>query len=145
MKTGILCIACCMSFVCAIGCNRLPKPPEGMPELTDCTVVVTFGGEKMEGVSVLFQPKVKEENNWAAGGQTDSEGKAVMKTAAYYDGVAPGEYTISFQKVEPDGMGPGRSLIPLKYSNNNSKETIVVSKSQSEYVFALDALGADLK
>ena len=138
-------ICFCISFLCLVGCQRLPERPEGMPELVPCTVVVTFGNEKMEGVGILFQPKNKAESNWSAGGQTDVEGKAVMKTAAYYRGVVPGEYTISFQKIEPEGMGPGKPFIPSKYFPGNSKETIVVSKSQKEYAFALEALENNAK
>jgi hypothetical protein len=131
----------CVFVFCLAGCQRLPERPEGMPDLVPCTVVVTFGGEKLEGVGLILQPMNKEESNWPAGGQTDTEGKAVLKTAAYYQGVVPGEYTISFQKRSvPEDMGPGKPLIPLKYFPNNSKETITVSKSQTEYVFALDAL-----
>jgi hypothetical protein len=141
-----LSICFCLYLLCNIGCQRLPERPEGMPELVPCVVVVTFGGEKIEGVRVLFHPKHAEENTWSAGGQTDAEGRAVMTTAVYYRGVVPGEYTVSFQKsapdeMRPDGMPlPGRPLIPLKYSPNRSTETIVVSKSQTEYVFILDAL-----
>lgn len=135
----------CVSIFCLFGCQRLPQRPEGMPELVECNIVVTFGGEKIEGVAVLCQPKNKEDNNWPAGGKTDAQGKAVMKTAAYYDGVVPGEYTISFQKIKPEGMGPGRPLVPLKYSTNTSKKTIVVSKSQKEYVFILEGLEVDAK
>ena len=142
----LLNIVFCLSFLYIAGCQRLPERPEGMPELVPCTVVVTFGGEKMEDVGILLQPKNTKENNWPAGGQTDAEGKVSLKTAAYYQGVVPGEYTISFQKhapeeMRPDGMAlPTKSLIPLKYSTGKSKETITVSKSQSEYIFTLDAL-----
>ena len=136
----------CVVLLCIIGCQRLPERPEGMPELVPCTVVVTFGGEAMEGVQIVLHPRNKEESDWAAGGQTDAEGKAVMKTAAYYQGVVPGEYTISFQKHAPVETGPGimerpaKPLIPVKYSPANSRETITVSSSQTEYVFELDAL-----
>jgi hypothetical protein len=135
----------CIPFLCLIGCQRLPERPEGMPELVPCTIVVTFGGEKMEGVAVLLQPKNKEASNWPGGGKTDVEGKAVIKTAAYYEGAVPGEYTISFQKSRPEEMGPGVPLIPAKYFPTQSKETITVSKSQAEYVFTLEALGANAK
>jgi hypothetical protein len=134
-------IGFCVYFLCLIGCQRLPSRPEGMPDLVPCTVAVTFGGEKVDKVGIVLQPKNKAENNWSASGQTDAEGKAVLKTAAYYEGVAPGEYTISFQKyAPPEDMGPGTPLIPLQYSPGMSEETITVSSSQAEYVFELEAL-----
>ena len=146
-KNGfVLRVFFCVSLLCFIGCQRLPDRPEGMPELVPCTVVVTFGGEALEEVHIVLHPKNKEESNWSAGGQTDAEGKAVLKTAAYYEGVVPGEYKISFQKHAPEEPGrggmplPAKPLIPVKYSPANSKETISVSKSQTEYIFSLDAL-----
>ena len=146
MMASFLRVCFCLSFISLIiGCQRLPDRPEGMPELVPCTVVVTFGNEKMEGVAVLLQPMNKEVSNWPGGGQTDAEGKAIIQTAAYYQGVAPGEYTISFQKSRPEGMGPGVPLIPVKYFPTQSKETITVSKSQAEYVFTLDALDVNAK
>ena len=138
-------IILCALFLLTIGCQRLPDRPDGLPDLIPCTVVVSFGGDKMEGVSVVLQPK-NAANNWTAGGQTDANGKAVIKTAAYYKGVVPGEYTISFKKFAPeelslDGMAlPAQTLIPLEYSTGKSKETITVSNEKSEYVFTLDAL-----
>ena len=129
-----------------VGCQRLPERPDGMPELTRCTIHVAFGGERLQGVGVLLQPTDAQVSNWPAGGQTDAEGKAVMKTAAHYNGVVPGEYFVVFQKhAEPelrgDGMPlPAKSLIPIKYSKANTTETIVVTKEQSEYVFELESL-----
>jgi len=131
------------------GCTRLPERPEGMPELTPCTVEVTFGGERLPDVGVLLKPKDVVNNasaNWPAGGKTNSLGKAVMMTAAHYKGVAPGEYVVSFEKYAPeetrsDGMPlPVKPLVPLKYSSRQSKETVTVTKQQTAYTFDLEAL-----
>ena len=144
--TRIFVVPFCTLFLLTIGCQRLPERPEGMPDTVPCTVVVSFGGDKIEGVGVVLQPKNTAENKWAAGGQTDANGKAVIKTAVYYKGVVPGEYTISFQKSAPekmsaDGMAlPAETLIPIEYSTGRSQETISVSKGKPEHVFTLDAL-----
>jgi len=131
------------------GCTRLPERPEGMPELTPCMIEVTFSGERLPDVGVLLKPKDAVNNSstsWPAGGKTDSQGKAVMMTAAHYKGVAPGEYVISFEKYTPeetrrDGMPlPAKPLVPLKYSSRQSKETVTVTKSQAVYTFELDAM-----
>ena len=133
-------------FFVSVGCQRLPERPAGMPELTRCTILASFGGERLQGVSVQLQPKEAQAQNWPAGGQTDAEGKAVMKTAAHYNGVVPGEYFVIFQKyadpeLRGDGMPlPAKPLIPVKYSKANSTETIVVTKEQAEYLFELDGL-----
>ncbi|MCL2120295.1 MAG: hypothetical protein FWH27_17905, partial [Planctomycetaceae bacterium] len=135
-----------VTFFVLAGCQRLPERPDGMPELTRCTVHVTFGGERLQGVSVLLQPAAPQTLNWPAGGQTDTEGKAVMKTAAYYNGVVPGEYFVIFQKhAEPelrgDGMPlPAKPLIPIRYSKADTTERIVVTKEQTDYVFELEGL-----
>ena len=138
-------------FLCVIGCQRLPERPDGMPELVPCTVIVTFGGEKVEEVGISLVPKNQAESNWPAGGQTDAEGKAILKTSGFYQGVVPGEYTILFKKfapeeMRPDGMAlPAKPLIPPMYSTGKSKETITVTKDQTEYTFTLEALKSSAK
>ena len=128
------------------GCGkRLPPPPEGMPSIVPCAVYVRFGGQAIENVAILFQPK-NTTDPWSAGGTTDAKGKAVMKTAGYYSGVVPGEYAVSFRKVdhvELDRQGmPMRShfAIPVKYTDKHSKETITVTEKQSVYVFELEGI-----
>jgi hypothetical protein len=117
-----------------------------MPKLTPCTVVVLFGSEKLEGVGILLHPKDTKTNKWYAGGQTDTEGKAVLKTASYYLGVVPGEYVVSFQKYAPDEFTPDGMLRPAKlitqkkYAPGQSKETVTITENQKEYIFELDVL-----
>ena len=141
---AVLLCAVLLSAVFLCGCGRrLPDRPSGMPDTTPCTLTVTFGGEKIKEVAVLFTPKNKSQR-WYAGGTTDADGKAAMKTGGYYDGVIPGEYTVSFQKtgqVELDKYDMpirSHSVIPLQYTAGRSKETITVTKEQPDYVFELD-------
>ncbi len=99
----------------------------------------------MEGVRILLRPKDMA-GKWMSGGTTDVTGKAVMKTGGYFEGVVPGEYTVSFQKTGRIELGKNdmpvrsHSMIPEKYNAGKSRETIVVSESRSEYSFALDGL-----
>jgi len=134
----------CMLVI--VGCGkRLPPPPDGMPPIVPCVVEVRFGGQAIEDVTILFQPK-NTTDQWSAGGTTDAKGKAVMKTGGYYSGVVPGEYAVSFRKVdhvELDRQGmPMRShsAIPVKYTDKHSKETITVTEKQSIYVFELEGI-----
>ena len=135
-----------VTILAHFGCNRLPERPAGMPDLVPCTVCVTFGGQKLEGVGVVFEPKDTAAKPWPGGGKTDAEGRAVLKTAAYYNGIVPGEYIVQFQKyAEPemgtDGMPlPAKPLVPLRYGPGRSKETVVVTPEQAEYVFELESL-----
>ena len=140
-----LCLIALLTVACLGGCGRrLPSRPSGMPGTTPCTLTVTFGGEKIEGVGVFLKPKDSSQP-WHAGGKTDQNGKVLLKTSRYYDGVVPGEYTVSFHKNAPaelDEQGmplPANSLIPLKYTAGQSKETIAVTESKSVYVFELDS------
>jgi len=116
-----------------------------MPQIVPCVVAVCFGGQAIEDVTILFQPKNRTDQ-WSAGGTTDANGKAVMKTGGYYSGVVPGEYAVSFRKVESvelDRQGmPMRShsAIPVKYTDKHSKETITVTEKQSLYVFELEGV-----
>jgi len=147
-RTVIFVLVISVTFCCG-SCRRLPDRPEGMPELTPCTIEVTFGGERLADVGVLLAPKNTGNGTptvWPAGGKTDVNGKAVMKTAAHYTGVVPGEYVVSFEKYAPedmrrDGMPlPAKPLVPLKYSQKQSKEIVTVVKTQAVYNFELDAL-----
>jgi hypothetical protein len=143
------CIASGLLLLAAVGllssaCRPQPRPPKEMPPLTPCIVIVTFGGEKIEHVGVRLRPK-ETGNRWGAGGLTDAEGKAVLKTAGPFEGVVPGEYIISFgKKVSPPAAehmtSPRISLIPAKYDANHSKETITITAEQKEYVFELEGL-----
>lgn len=127
-------------FVLLAGCRTSVPRPEGMPPLTPCNVVVTFGGEVIENVGVLLRAK-DSEHRWGAGGRTDASGRAVLKTAGAFEGVVPGEYVISFSKrvTRSDGtMGGEYSLIPMKYAPGKSTETILVTENQELYHFKLD-------
>jgi len=142
-----LCLIVLLGTACFLsGCGqRVPDRPSGMPATIPCTLTVTFGGEKIEGVGVFLKPKDPSQP-WYAGGKTDQNGKVVLKTSGYYTGVVPGEYAVSFQKngqAELDKQGmpiQTPSLIPLKYTASQSKETIVITNDKSVYVFDLEGL-----
>ena len=140
-----LCLFILLCIASLGGCKRLPARPSGMPDTVPCTLTVTFGGEKIEDVAVLFTPKEKSQR-WYAGGKTGPDGKVTMKTGGCYDGVIPGEYTVSFQKTgqveldKNDMPVRSHSMIPLKYTAGKSKETITVTESQSDYLLTLDGL-----
>ncbi|MDR1483220.1 MAG: hypothetical protein LBT09_00190 [Planctomycetaceae bacterium] len=132
-------------LICFIadGCRRLPPPPEGLPKLYPCKVSVTFGGEKMEGVTVSLISKVPN-FKWKSGGITDKNGVAELRTSFAYSGAPEGIFTVAFSKTQdpPGGntleaMTP-TSLIPLKYSADQSKETVEIKPGKNEFSFTLD-------
>ncbi|MDR1271303.1 MAG: hypothetical protein LBK82_17490 [Planctomycetaceae bacterium] len=142
MKLSFTTIICLSVIVFLLtGCHWGPKRPADLPELTPCTISVTFGGEVMEGVGVMMIPEDKQVNKWSAGGKTNNEGKATMTTSSVFGGVVPGNYIVSFKKLDkPIDMNEPPPLIPKKYLPGQSKETIAVTKEQQEYVFQLEGL-----
>ncbi|GHT13671.1 hypothetical protein FACS1894170_09920 [Planctomycetales bacterium] len=125
----------------AFGCHRGPVRPADLPPLVPCTISVTFGSEVIANVGVVLTPEDKDVNKWSAGGRTDTSGKAVMITSSVFDGVVPGNYIVSFKKTgESVKMDEPPSLIPKKYTLGHSKETVTVTKEQSEYMFELEGL-----
>lgn len=137
-------------FLSAVGCQRLPPKPDGLPDLHPCRITVTFGGESLEDIGVGLKsvdPNVK----WRANGKTDKKGVAVMKTSAVYPGAPTGKYVVSFSKIEDkDGAADptmsmkdmaGESAIPLKYMEGKSTETVEVRPGRNDFSFALDGGG----
>lgn len=126
----------------AVGCRRLPPPPDGLPPLYPCKITVTFGGEAIEGVAVTLipeDPAVK----WRSGGRTDANGMVELKTSFAYSGVPEGSFRVGFDKTE-DSVGKTLeemmpiSLFPVKYRPERTKETIEVKPEKNEFVFILD-------
>jgi len=68
-----------------------------MPDLTPCIITVTYKGAPVEDANVLLAPK---SGDLSAAGTTDASGRAIMKTDAKYEGVAPGEYRATVTKRE---------------------------------------------
>jgi hypothetical protein len=125
------------------GCRRLPPPPEGLPQLYPCKISVTFGGEKIEGVTVSLVSK-DPNFKWRSGGKTDKNGVAELRTSFAYLGVPEGIFTVAFSKTK-DGPGGNTleemaliSLIPLKYSAEQSKETVEIKSGKNEFSFTLE-------
>jgi hypothetical protein len=84
-----------------------------MPELTPCTITVTYKGAPVEGANVLLSP---QSGKYSAAGITDPSGNAIMKTEAKYEGVVLGEYLAIVTKREKlDYEPPPRPEDPSKY------------------------------
>ena len=88
--------ACCLLSV-SVGCNQGPAKPDHIPDLTACSVTVTYNGQPVQGASVLLAPT---SGQLSAAGVTDSSGKAVLKVDGMWEGVAPGEYRVTVTKME---------------------------------------------
>lgn len=133
------------AVIISASCARLPERPEDLPELYPTVIVATFGGQPVENVTVNMTPLDPALKKWKSGGQTDAEGKVVVKTGFYYEGAPQGEFKLSFQKLQErvgdtlEDMQP-LSLIPLKYGPTRTDLTITIApeKKKTEYRFELD-------
>lgn len=140
---GVFAASAVVGIAAANGCRR-PERPEGLPELYPCEIVVTFGGEPLEGVLATLTPESPELKKWRAGGTTDAEGRVEVKTAFCWEGVAAGTYRLGFTKEEErvgdtaEEMTP-ISLIPLKYAPQNSELTFEAKPGKNKATFELDA------
>jgi 5-hydroxyisourate hydrolase-like protein (transthyretin family) len=132
-------------------CSNRPKleRPDDLPKLFPCSVIATFGGQPLEGVSITLIPT--DDSKWKPTGTTDKNGKTELSASFGFKGAPAGQYKVSFRCVEVnpdyDEKQPNskrfRSSIPLKYEAKTSKETAEVKAGENELTFALDA-GSEL-
>jgi len=94
-------------FISLSGCSN--RPP-GMPPLYPCTITVTQEGVALADASVMLVNISAADvgNAWTPMGKTDSNGVAVVRTNAQYQGAAAGKYKIIIEKREfdPSKVGP---------------------------------------
>ncbi|MDR1053646.1 MAG: hypothetical protein LBL39_05675 [Planctomycetaceae bacterium] len=132
---GILCVGCC-------GCKRLPPPPEGLPKLYPCKITVTFGGQVVEGVNISLA-SVDPNYKWKAGGRTDKNGVAEIRTSFAFSGAPLGQFKVGFDKIREEGNENGSaviyiSFVPLKYSRSKTTEIIEIKEGKNEFNFNYD-------
>jgi len=83
------------------GCGSSSNGPE--LTLVPVTGTVTFAGQNMPGIRVLFVPKGNTPGSGAFG-ITDEEGQYELQQQEQTPGVPPGQYSVHFSRyVKPDG------------------------------------------
>jgi len=100
MRLYSILLVVCMLFLSGCGGQKLP---EGMPKLTAVELTIMQDGTALEGAIVSLLPLDSDNSRWNAGGVTDKNGKAKIRTLSQYDGVAAGKYQVTVVKtyVEP--------------------------------------------
>jgi hypothetical protein len=83
------------------GCSQKPYP-DGMPKLYSAQVTVVSDGQPIADAMVTLMPMDQENSRWASGGQTNTNGIAILKTQGVYAGAATGKYKICISKTETD-------------------------------------------
>lgn len=102
-----------------LGCQKLERPPENMPELHPVTVTILQGGMPLENAVVRLIPEERT-SRWSSGGITDKNGVAVVCTQGKYEGVAVGTYKMTVSKIEMP-QPPSAELAPLDVSPNTGE------------------------
>ncbi|MGY8770849.1 MAG: carboxypeptidase-like regulatory domain-containing protein [Pirellulales bacterium] len=129
-------VGCTLLLLSLVGCgNSSVTKPDHIPDLTPCTITLTYNGQPVEGATVIA---ASQGGKYSAAGTTDAAGVAVMKTDALYDGVVPGDFKVSVTKrtqtdapevdldapePEPEELGLAETpvffeyLVPEKYAS----------------------------
>jgi hypothetical protein len=117
---------------------------------------VTLDGTPIQGINVTLMPR--GDGAHAAGGLTDNAGKFTVTTggAPMGSGAKPGEYDITFRKVEMagsdlpmeelarlsrGGMPPTTYIVPQKYEDPKTSGiapiTVSTNRADNKFTFAL--------
>jgi hypothetical protein len=86
------------------GCSK--NYPDGMPKLHPVQITVVGDGQPIANAGVTLMPMDQENSRWASGGQTGSNGVAILKTQGVYSGAATGKYKVCISKAETDPTPP---------------------------------------
>lgn len=106
------------------GCGSSSNGPE--LKMVPVTGKVTFAGQIMPGIRVLFVPKGATPGSGAFG-ITDEEGEYELLQQEQTPGVPPGQYSVHFSKyVKPDGTPVPPDVSPIE---SNAVEAVPLAWS----------------
>jgi hypothetical protein len=113
-----------LAFVLA-GCGSSSDAPH--LKMVPVTGTVTFAGQIMPGIRVLFVPQGSTPGNGAFG-VTDDEGQYELQQQEQTPGIPPGQYSVHFSRfVKPDG-----SPLPPDVSPTESNAVEAVPQAWSD-------------
>ncbi|MDR0869453.1 MAG: carboxypeptidase-like regulatory domain-containing protein [Planctomycetaceae bacterium] len=123
MKHIIILLLLCFA---AIGCNN--PNPFGTIKVSG---TVLLDGNPVQGISVNFNPVG---GDISAGGLTDDTGKYTLTTggATVGGGAIPGEYNVTFSKVEIEGAELDMDEYLKKFGDRQPKITYVVPQKYED-------------
>jgi hypothetical protein len=129
MKT-FLTISVCLLVLPLTGCTR-----GGLSGLAPAAGIVTLNGAPVEGATISFAPAAASSDARSASAMTGKDGKFVVTTLNYGDGMYPGEYQVFITKTTGTGgiedldsgdktkTRDNRQIVfhlPLKYGDKNT-------------------------
>jgi len=124
------------------GCNR-----DGLPGLVPAAGIVTLNGDPVERAIISFAPTTTSPGVRSASAMTDQNGRFVVTTLHFGDGIQPGEYQIIVTKttgtggdLSPEesartGGGNDRQMVnhlPSKYGNKETSGLTVSISSRGD-------------
>jgi len=131
MKKLLTIASCLLALFALPGCN-----PSGLTGLVPAAGIVTFNDVPVERAIINFAPTSTSPDVRSASAMTDSNGRFVVTTLNFGDGMYPGEYQVTVTKrtgtggeFSPEEMrergmaGDDRQIInhlPSKYGNRDT-------------------------
>ncbi|MDR2754540.1 MAG: hypothetical protein LBC20_02430 [Planctomycetaceae bacterium] len=97
----------CLIFVLS-GCGDSSRPKD-LPDLQPCTLTITQDNQGLADASVMLYATDSVSTKWVIAGNTDANGKVILKTHGKFSGVPIGEYKIVVTKTEQVKSGQQQS------------------------------------
>jgi len=134
-KTFLTITVCLLVLPLLTGCA-----PKGLSGLAPAAGIVTLNGDPVEGATISFAPASDSPDVRSASAMTDKNGKFVVTTLNYGDGMYPGEYHVFVTKTTTTGTGgvsspedkketrDDRQIVhhlPLKYEDKDTSGLMV--------------------
>ena len=142
-------------FPFTVGCGEKTLP--GMPPLVPASVTVMQDGQPLAGAAVSLLGDDEITRQWPAGGITDANGVANLRTGGKFDGAVVGKFRVTVNKIEKpenpfvshadsdsvnhqDYLREQRKVdantfivVDRKFSSNDTPLSLAVVKGQKNY------------
>jgi hypothetical protein len=109
------------------GCSSKRVPPQGMPTLYRCSILITQNGQPLADAVVSLH-STSENFPWTINGRTNEKGQAEIFTHGYFKGAPAGDFKVTVDKLEtvvpplPEVMPTSESELAKLY-NKREEET----------------------
>jgi hypothetical protein len=96
----------------------------------------------IEGINISLA-SVDPNYKWKAGGRTDKNGVAEIRTSFAFPGAPLGQFKVGFDKIREEANENGSaviyiSFVPLKYGRAKTTEIIEIKEGKNEFNFNYD-------
>jgi hypothetical protein len=105
----------CLTFILS-GCSDSSRPHD-LPELQPCTLTILQENRGLAEASVMLYATDSANTKWVIAGNTDANGRVVLKTHGKFSGVPIGEYKVVITKTERVPAEMSKPAIPDSEGN----------------------------